>query len=151
MQKVFIKPIANLPAARAFVKALYEEYLHQDENFVVLLEGGLGVGKTFLVREWLQCFGVASEITSPTYALVNEYENNVGQSFAHFDFYRLETPEDFFARGFTDIAEDRAVHCFVEWPEKISELALQCFSGTVYQLRLEFGDDPNMRTVTLCR
>ena len=151
MQKVFIKPIAHLEASRQLAQRLHEDYLSAEPNFVLLLEGGLGVGKTFMTQEILKCFEVMAEVTSPTYALVNEYENNAGQQFAHFDFYRLEDPQDFFARGFTDIAGDAHINCILEWPEKISDLAIKNFSGTIYKLRLEFEDGTDKRTVTLLK
>ena len=151
MQKVFIKPIAHLAASRKFAKTLYEDYLRDEKNFTLMIEGGLGVGKTMIAGALLEQFGVTDEITSPTYALVNEYESKSGQQFAHFDFYRLEEPEDFFARGFTDIAGDPQINCLLEWPEKIPELAVKNFSGTIYTLRLEFGVEVDMRKATLLK
>jgi len=144
MQKIFTRPIPNLEASRALAKKLYEEHLSTTDNFVLFLEGGLGAGKTFLVREILRHAGIKDEITSPTYALVNQYDD-----FAHFDFYRLEDPNDFFARGFTDIAADSKMSAFVEWPDKISPEAKGHFSGTAYTLKIEFGIGVGMRKVTL--
>lgn len=147
MQRLFIKPIANIEASRQLARELYQDYLLPAGNFTVFLEGGLGAGKTFLVRELLGQFGVIDEITSPTYALVNEYQG-VGR-FAHFDFYRLSDLNDFFARGFADLAEDPSTSCFVEWPDKISPLAKSAFSGKCYTLKVEFGLGVGMRKVTL--
>ncbi len=171
MQKVFTRPIPNLDASRVLARKLVTDYLVPAGNFTLFLEGGLGAGKTFLVREMLQEMGVTEEVTSPTYALVNEYQarglegervreltasnlqtlkpSNSPTSFAHFDFYRLEDPNDFFARGFTDIADDPKISCFVEWPEKISPEAKSSFSGKHYVLKVEFGIGVGMRKVTL--
>ena len=91
-----------------------------------------------------------SEVTSPTYTIVNEYENaEHTKQFAHFDFYRLEDPNDFFARGFQDIASDPEVSCLVEWPEKISPEGRKAFGGKVYILKIEFGIGVGMRKVKL--
>lgn len=154
MKKLLVRPLANHQATDQVAQKIYDEFLFSEDRFVVFLEGGLGVGKTYLVRKLLEAFGVQEEITSPTYALVNEYEvtespSDQAAKFAHFDFYRLEEPDDFFARGFQDIADDGQVSCFVEWPEKISEEARKSFSGKMFVLKMEHGIGVGMRKVTL--
>ena len=102
----------------------------------------------------MESFGVTEDVTSPTYALVNEYQveeeqSGGGAKYAHFDFYRLEEGNDFFARGFTDISEDPSISCFVEWPDKISEEGVKTFSGKCFVLKVEHGLGVGMRKVTL--
>ncbi len=156
MKELLVRPLANHQATDRVAQKIYDEFLSKDENFVVFLEGGLGVGKTYLVRTLLGCAGVSEDVSSPTYAIVNEYEGKerlkdreVERGFAHFDFYRLEEENDFFARGFTEISDDVNVSCFVEWPEKISEVARKSFSGKMYVLKMEHGLGVGMRKVTL--
>ena len=149
MEKIFSQNIPNHQATKNLARDLTENYLKQDNKFTLFLEGGLGAGKTYLTREILKHLGVKETVTSPTYALVNEYLTDKKRHFAHFDFYRLETPDDFFARGFQDIAEDPNISCFVEWAEKIGPEARASFLGTKYILKIEFGIGVGMRTITL--
>jgi len=156
MTKLLQADISDLTSSRELAAQIAVEHLSAAENFTIFLEGGLGVGKTFFVREMLQALGVTEDVSSPTYALVNEYKISKqravsGERFAHFDFYRLEDPNDFFARGFTDIADDSTVSCFVEWPEKISSEAKASFSGRHYTIRLEFGEREGARQVSLSK
>ncbi len=122
--------------------------LETTPDFSVSLEGGLGAGKTFFVREIIKNLGVQCTIASPTYTYVNEYHTNK-RAFAHFDFYRLKEPNEFFAKGFNEIAEDATVSCFSEWINKISPEAQSCFSGKKYVIRIEFGVGVGMRKVKL--
>lgn len=146
MKTLFSK---NIPNQEATIRAAQEigEILRNAGNFSLFLEGGLGAGKTFIVREILRNLGVTQEITSPTYTYVNEYETGEGDRFAHFDFYRFTDPADFFGKGFQDIAEDMDTNCFSEWPEKISEEAKSCFSGKKFMVRLSFGVGVGMRKI----
>jgi len=145
MQTYLKRSLIGQDATRSFVQKMHAEYLQNHPNYYLFLEGGLGVGKTFSVQELLKLHGVTQNITSPTYTLVQEYQNENGQKFAHFDFYRLESPEEFFARGFDEIASDPEVTCFIEWPERISDAAKQCFSGHRFALVLSHGVGASMR------
>ena len=84
---------------------------------LVFLRGELGAGKTTLVRGILRQFGHTGSVKSPTYTLVEPYETKFGPVY-HFDFYRLDTPEEVLDIGFEDyLSSDN--RCFMEWPEKI--------------------------------
>jgi tRNA threonylcarbamoyladenosine biosynthesis protein TsaE len=111
------------------------------------LEGGLGAGKTFLVRKILENLAIKEEITSPTYTYVNEYNSNLGE-IAHFDLYRIKNDQDFFAKGFNEIAENEDIACFVEWPSKISRTTQGCFIGKKYKIVIKFGIGVGMRTIS---
>ena len=144
MQKLFTLPAQNHQATDKIARKIFEQYLRDAGNFTIFFQGTLGAGKTYFVRQLLQAFGVEGEITSTTYALVQEYEG-----FAHFDFYRLASPEEFFARGFSDIAEDPTVSCLVEWGEKIDKNAQSLFTGKKFIIRIEHGLGVGMRKITL--
>lgn len=148
MQKIFTRPIPNHEASRKLAAELVEKYLQPAGHFSLFLEGGLGAGKTFLVKELLAILEVKEDVISPTYALVNEYQAG-DHGYAHWDFYRLEEPQDFFARGFQDLAGDEHTSHFVEWPEQISPEAKACFGGKRFVLKINFGIGVGMRKVEL--
>lgn len=132
----------------ALAQKIWSEILAPCTNFSVALEGGLGAGKTFLVREILHAAGITGAVPSPTYTLVSEYGAE-GRQFAHFDFYRLEDPDEFFARGFAEIAEDEKVSMFFEWPEKISDTTRRAFTGQPYIIRIEHGASAGLRRIRI--
>ncbi|HRN15849.1 MAG TPA: tRNA (adenosine(37)-N6)-threonylcarbamoyltransferase complex ATPase subunit type 1 TsaE, partial [Xylanibacter oryzae] len=65
--------------------------------------------------------GVEDVITSPTFAIVNEYRANNGEPIYHFDFYRIKKLEEVYDMGYEDYFYSGAP-CFIEWPELIEEL-----------------------------
>jgi tRNA threonylcarbamoyl adenosine modification protein YjeE len=148
MKLILKKKIPNPESSRQFAKAFYDEFLAGEQSFTVFFEGGLGSGKTFLIREMLRLAGVKDEISSPTYIFLNEY--TVGEKqFAHFDFYRFKDPAEFFARGFGETAEDTQICKFVEWPEKISPQTEKSFSGKRYTIIIKHGVGVGMREVSV--
>lgn len=158
MKTILEKNIPNIQASTQCAKQIYEDFLKKEKNFTLFLEGGLGAGKTFFIRELLRCFGVKQEIPSPTYVFLAEYEvphpNPLPKGegvhrFAHFDFYRLKSPHEFFARGFADIAADNTISKYIEWPDKVSDEIRRSFSGTRFTLHIEYGIGVGMRKIKL--
>jgi tRNA threonylcarbamoyl adenosine modification protein YjeE len=88
---------------------------------VVALHGELGAGKTTLVRAMCQALGVhdLSAVTSPTFALLHEYDTPIGVV-AHADLYRLRNSAELEQLGWDELVA-RAVVTFVEWPERAAE------------------------------
>ncbi len=86
---------------------------------VVAIAGELGAGKTTLVQAICRGCGVREEVTSPTFALVHQYQA-AGFTIYHLDLYRLNGPDDLTNIGWDDIVTAHAV-LLVEWPERAGE------------------------------
>lgn len=86
---------------------------------IILYEGDMGAGKTHFTKGIARYLGVDDEVTSPTFALVNEYEGRL--PLFHFDLYRIDSYDDLYAIGFFDYL-DRGGIIAAEWSENISEL-----------------------------
>ncbi len=84
--------------------------------------GKMGAGKTTFIKALCEELGVEEVITSPTFAIVNEYRSETtGQLIYHFDFYRIKKIEEVYDMGYEDYFYSGAL-CFLEWPELIEEL-----------------------------
>lgn len=88
---------------------------------VFALYGQMGAGKTTFVKAVCRELGVEDVVTSPTFALVNEYTAGDGSPVFHFDFYRVKSLEEVYDMGFEDYLYGGAL-CLVEWPELVEEL-----------------------------
>jgi tRNA threonylcarbamoyladenosine biosynthesis protein TsaE len=86
----------------------------------------MGAGKTTLVKAFCQVLGVDDAGASPTFSLVNEYGFGDGDKVYHFDFYRINKIEEVFDLGYEDYFYS-GHYCFLEWPERISELLPEAF------------------------
>ena len=109
--------------ARMFINTLGEQR-------VIAFYGSMGAGKTTFIRALCQELGVIEPVTSPTFAIVNEYEvvdeqSSIHQSSIkkvfHFDFYRIKRLEEAYDMGFEDYLYSGQL-CLIEWPELIEEL-----------------------------
>ena len=85
----------------------------------------MGAGKTTFISALCKCAGMEDEVTSPTFSIVNEYRPaaSSGQSadrIFHFDFYRIETPEEALDLGLDDYFDSGAL-CLMEWPENVED------------------------------
>lgn len=88
---------------------------------IVLFYGSMGAGKTTLIKAVCEALGVEDTVTSPTFALVNEYSTANGEPVFHFDFYRIECLEEAYDLGYEEYFYSGRL-CLVEWPEKIDAL-----------------------------
>lgn len=84
--------------------------------------GKMGAGKTTFVKAICEELGVEDVITSPTFAIVNEYQSTkTGGPIYHFDFYRIKKLDEVYDMGYEDYFYSGAP-CFLEWPELIEEI-----------------------------
>lgn len=83
--------------------------------------GEMGAGKTTFIKALCDALGVVDVVNSPTFAITNDYETNVGDHIYHFDFYRLKTPQEALDFGVEDYFYSGCI-CFMEWPEQIGDL-----------------------------
>jgi tRNA threonylcarbamoyladenosine biosynthesis protein TsaE len=109
--------LAALPAAAATLAMAIAESGHS----VVAFEGEMGAGKTTLIRALGQVLGVADDVSSPTFALVNEYRDGRGRPVYHFDFYRVDSEEEAARLGAAEYF-DSGYLCLVEWPARVAGL-----------------------------
>ena len=86
------------------------------------LYGKMGAGKTTFIKAVCEELGVSDVITSPTFAIVNEYRSDTaGELIYNFDFYRIKKLEEVYDMGYEDYFYSGAL-CFIEWPELVEEL-----------------------------
>ena len=100
-------------AARQFVEQM-------GTNDIIAFYGKMGAGKTTFIKALCQQLGVTDTVTSPTFAIVNEYLDGNQHTIYHFDFYRIRRPEEVLDIGFEDYTSSGNL-CLIEWPEMIED------------------------------
>lgn len=113
--KIKIDSLDNIhAAAKQFVD-------NMGTSKVFAFYGKMGAGKTTFIKAICEVFGVDDVITSPTFAIVNEYTATSGTPIYHFDFYRIKKIEEVYDMGYEDYFYSNNL-CFLEWPELIENL-----------------------------
>ena len=111
---ITINSLENIASAACeFISAI-------GDHKVFAFYGQMGAGKTTFIKAVCEELGVNDVITSPTFAIVNEYTGNDGSIF-HFDFYRIKKLEEVYDMGYEDYFYSGSL-CFIEWPELIEEI-----------------------------
>ena len=114
-----IKFIASsLEDTKNFAKEMSKK---MTKDMTVLLYGEMGVGKTTFTKLLLDCLGVKSVVTSPTFTIVNQYDAN-GMQINHFDMYRIEDESEAVEIGLEEMLNDKNALNIVEWPQNLSSL-----------------------------
>ena len=112
--EIHIKDIANIQeAAREFVSQM-------GDATIFAFYGKMGAGKTTFIKAVCEALGVNDVVTSPTFAIINEYSLPSG-SIYHFDFYRIKKLSEVYDMGYEDYLYSGS-YCFIEWPELIEEI-----------------------------
>lgn len=109
-------------AAREFIHAM-------GEHRIFAFHGAMGAGKTTFISSLCRQLGVAGTVSSPTFAIVNEYEVArqtleafpQGEIIYHFDFYRINRLEEVYDLGYEEYLYSGRL-CLIEWPEQMQEL-----------------------------
>ena len=97
-----------------------QEFVSQiGEKRVFAFYGGMGAGKTTFIKAVCDQLGVNDAVTSPTFAIVNEYNSLMGPIY-HFDFYRIKRASEVLDIGFDDYIYSGNL-CLMEWPELIED------------------------------
>jgi len=97
--------------------------------------GAMGAGKTTFIKAICHELGSNDYVTSPTFALINEYSTTEGSVIYHFDFYRIKKLEEAFDLGYEDYIYS-GNYCFIEWPEMIEQLLPE----GIVEVRIKEGD-----------
>lgn len=114
--KITIKSLDTIrEAAKTFVK-------NMGNGHVFAFYGKMGAGKTTFIKAICEELGVEDVITSPTFAIVNEYRSaTTNELIYHFDFYRIKKLDEVYDMGYEDYFYSGAL-CFLEWPELIEDI-----------------------------
>ena len=97
----------------------FTQFLQQGRIFAFY--GKMGSGKTTFIKSLCEELGVEDTINSPTFAIVNEYEDRESNTIYHFDFYRIKSLAEVYNMGYEEYFYSNA-YCFLEWPELVEEL-----------------------------
>lgn len=114
--EIKINSLADInEAAKQFIE-------NMGDGKVFAFYGKMGAGKTTFIKAICEELGVDDVITSPTFAIVNEYQSaTTGDSIYHFDFYRIKKLEEVYDMGYEDYFYSGSL-CFLEWPKLIDDL-----------------------------
>jgi len=109
---------------------------HFPEQRVFAFYGKMGAGKTTFIQALCRTLGSGDNITSPSFALINEYKTSSQQSIYHLDFYRIKNLEEVFDLGYEDYFYS-GNYCFIEWPERIESL----LPSQYVKIKVEVGEN----------
>ena len=123
--EIEIKDLEHIrEAAKQFIS-------HIGDHRVFAFYGSMGAGKTTFIKAICEELGVTDVVTSPTFAIVNEYTCDTSLTYHpspltshkifHFDFYRIKKLEEVYDMGYEDYFYSDSL-CFIEWPELIDEV-----------------------------
>lgn len=139
--------------SRTYISHSYEDTLKIGESLaenlkgteVIALFGGLGMGKTALTTGIAKGLGSNDSVSSPTFALVNEYHGKC--NVYHFDMYRISSWDDLYSIGFFDYLDTGVL--VIEWSENIEN----ALPPEYIRITMEKGSDENERIITVeeCR
>lgn len=120
MKTIEVTNLNQLPEAASTILS------DMGDSRIFAISGTMGAGKTTLIKEFCKTLGVAQTVSSPTFALVNEYTDSKTEPVYHFDFYRIKKLSEVYDIGYEEYFYSD-FYCFIEWPEMIMELLPQSY------------------------
>lgn len=130
---MFSKKVNSLQELNDVAKALINAF---PEQRVFAFYGKMGAGKTTFIQSICQALGTTDNVTSPTFALINEYMDSNMDSIFHFDFYRIKEIEEAFDLGYEDYIYS-GCYCLIEWPQMIEPLLPE----NLVEVKIEVAED----------
>ncbi len=137
---MFSETISTIKALGTTAKKLLEQFSGQR---VFAFYGNMGAGKTTFIQAICRQLDTPDNITSPTFALINEYKTRSGDSIFHFDFYRIKDLEEAFDLGYEDYFYS-GNYCLIEWPELIEPLLPQNYVEVLIEV-----NEQEVRTISV--
>lgn len=130
---MFQTQISSLSALQKVARHLLDSF---PEERVFAFYGSMGAGKTTFIKAICHELGSEDYVTSPTFALINEYTTKNSSVIYHFDFYRIKKIEEAFDLGYEDYVYS-GNYCFIEWPEMIEQL----LPAGIVEVRISEGEN----------
>ena len=130
---MFSEKTVPLSALNAVAKSLINKF---PDHRIFAFYGKMGAGKTTFIQSVCKSLGSVDNVTSPTFAIINEYKTEKLFSIFHFDFYRINNIEEAFDLGYEDYLYS-GNYCLIEWPEMIESLLPQ----NIVKVKIEVEDD----------
>ncbi len=130
---MFYEKAAHLKELNHIAKKLINQFPGQR---IFAFYGKMGAGKTTFIQSICHILGTSDNVTSPTFALINEYKTDSQNSVFHFDFYRIKNIEEAFDLGYEDYLYS-GNYCLIEWPEMIESLLPE----NIVKVNIEVADD----------
>ena len=112
--ELIVNSLSELPEAARKLLAF------AGDEKIFIFEGDMGAGKTTFIKVLCEVMGITDVVSSPTYSIVNEYENHGGPVY-HFDFYRIKDIQEAYDLGYEEYFYGGGI-CLIEWPERVAEL-----------------------------
>jgi len=129
---MFQTQLSDLSALQETARLLLNNF---PNDRIFAFYGAMGAGKTTFIKAICHELGSNDYVTSPTFALINEYSTTEGSVIYHFDFYRIKKLEEAFDLGYEDYIYS-GNYCFIEWPEMIEQLLPE----GIVEVRIKEGD-----------
>ena len=123
-------------AAKEFIKGM-------GDGKVFAFYGKMGAGKTTFIKALCEVLGVKDVITSPTFAIINEYTDGNDNPIYHFDFYRIKKLEEVYDMGYEDYFYSGNL-CLLEWPELVEDVLPENV------IKVTIGEQPDGSRLLTC-
>ena len=138
---MIIKESEHISKSEEETKRIALDFIKKIEpGSVIVLNGQLGTGKTFIVKKIAEYFNI-SNTSSPTFAIVNEYLGD--RKIYHFDFYRINSINELHDIGFEDYISDSEAITFIEWGELFPEI----LPHSRYEISIDFLEEDTRKIV----